>query len=196
VILRFAPLKLGFWASDRQTESYGHTQRPIRNSIGQMKGRLGSVIAIPIVLTALVQAFPQSPKKTDPVTSADLGLYETVIRFQISSWELSAHTYCIEINGADADPVLLQRLLPLPVKRASACRKVNDKSPMWSVVDRKTRKTAVIFNLGTIRRVSDSEVQVEGGYWCGNLCMAEGAYRVLLQGQSWHVAGFQPSVMS
>jgi hypothetical protein len=161
-----------------------------------MKGRRFSVIAIPIVLTALVYALPQSPKKTDPAISPNLDLYETVIRFQISSWELSAHTYCIKINGADADPVLLQRLLPLPVKPASACRMVNEKSPLMSVVDRKTRKTAVIFDLGTIRRVSDSEVQVEGGYWCGSLCMAGGVYRVLLQGQSWHVAGFEPSVMS
>ena len=138
----------------------------------------------------------QQGKQPTVAKSFDLSVYETVIRFQIKSWELAAHTYCVEINGRDADPILLQRLVALPVKGASACRKQQDRSPLMSVVDRKTRKQSVIFNLGSIRHVSASEVEVEGGYLCGSQCMAEGVYRVVRDANSWRVANFEPTVVS
>ena len=50
--------------------------------------------------------------------------------------------------GRDGDPVLLQRLVPLPVKGASACRKLQDRSPLMSIVDRKTKSSQSSSTLG------------------------------------------------
>ena len=67
---------------------------------------------------------------------------------------------------------------------------------MMTVVDAKTKKPAVIFNLGEIRQVSKSEVQVEGGYLCASQCMAEGVYNLVREEDSWRVESFKPVVMS
>ena len=159
-----------------------------------MKRPISLISGISLVVAS--QMFAQQAKRTSVENASDLSVYETVIRFQIKSWELAAHTYCVEVNGRDGDPTLLQRLVPLPVKGASACRKLHDRSALMSVVDRKTRKRSVIFNLGSIRQVSSSEVEVEGGYLCGSQCMAEGVYRVVRDANSWRVANFEPTVMS
>lgn len=144
----------------------------------------------PVALLIAVQVvLPQSARKPNDVSSGNLDLYEAVIRFQIKSWQQAAHTYCIEINGIDPDPALLQRLRPLHVKGASACQKLNEKNLM-SIVDGKM-KGSVIFKLASVRNVSESEVEVEGGYLCGNLCMAQGNYRVVRDASGWHVLRFE-----
>ncbi len=135
------------------------------------------------------QVLSQSVKNTNDASSGNLNLYEAVIRFQIKSWQQAAHTYCIEIKGIDPDPALLQRLRPLHVKGASACQKLNEKRLM-SIVDGKM-KGSVIFNLGSVRNMSESEVEVAGGYLCGNLCMAQGVYRVAREASGWHVLRFE-----
>ena len=141
------------------------------------------------------QAVPQSGQVTRPTPSSNFDIYESVIRFQIKSWELTAYTYCIEVNGGDAGEALLQRLRPLPVKAASQCEEIDQKT-LAHVVDKETRKRAVIFDVGAIRRISDSEVDVEGGYLCGSLCMAGGVYRVVHEESGWLVTGFKWHVMA
>ena len=64
------------------------------------------------------------------------------------------------------------------------------------VVDKKTKKNSVIFDVGTIRRLNESEIEVEGGYLCGSLCMASGSYRLVREGSSWRVTGFKWDVIS
>ena len=123
------------------------------------------------------------------MSSGNLDLYEAVIRYQIKSWQQAAHTYCVEINGADPNPALLQRLRPLHVRGASACQKLIEKRLM-RVVDGKM-KGSVIFNLGPARNVTESQVEVEGGYVCGNLCMAQGIYHLVRDGSGWHVLKFE-----
>jgi hypothetical protein len=66
---------------------------------------------------------------------------------------------------------------------------------MW-MVDKKSGKRAVIFDVGAIRWVNDTHAEVEGGYVCGDLCMAGGTYQVFLDGTKWAVSGFEARVMS
>ena len=132
-----------------------------------------------------VQVLPQAAQRPTEGTSIPLDLYEAVIRFQIKSWQPASHTYCIGIKGADPDPALLERLRPLKVKGSSACQMRNER-----VVDGKL-KESVIFNLAAFQKVSESEVEVEGGYLCGNMCMAKGAYRVVREASGWHVVEFE-----
>ena len=146
------------------------------------------LIGSPALMIAM-QLLPQPVTKQNDVSSGNLDLYEAVLRFQIKSWQQPAHTYCVEIKGIDPDPVLLQRLRPLHVKGASACQK-QSKNQFMRVVDGKM-KGSVIFSLAGFRNVSESEVEVEGGYLCGSLCMAQGSYRVARGASGWHVVGFE-----
>ncbi len=146
-------------------------------------------LIVPMALMIAAQALAQSVHKPSNVNSGNLDLYEAVIRFQIKSWQQAAHTYCIKINGIDPDPALLQRLRPLHVKGVSACQKRSEKQSM-DIVDGKM-KGSVIFNVAAFRSMSESEVEVEGGYVCGNLCMAQGVYRVVREGSGWQVVGFE-----
>lgn len=124
-------------------------------------------------------------------------VYEATIRYQIKTWELAASTFCVEINGQDAEPALLQRLQPLHVKPASACKKYTRKPlDTMNVIDRKTKENSVIFDLETIHRVNQSEVDVDGGYVCASLCMAGGSYHVVWDSTGWHATGFVAHVMS
>lgn len=144
------------------------------------------------LLIALMMApgvSPQASQTPAEANSVRLDLFEAVVRYQIESWQQSADTFCIAINGVDAESTLLDRLRPLPVERASTCHKLNQK-PVMPVVDAK-QKESVIFNLGTIRNLSESEVQVEGGYFCGNLCMAQGTYHVVHETSGWRVLRFE-----
>jgi hypothetical protein len=147
------------------------------------------------LLIALMMA-PQAPSASAQLSQTPaqrslvrLDLYEAVIRYQIKSWEQKAHTYCIAVNGVDAEWSLLDRLRPFQVKRASACHRLNQK-PVMPVVDAR-QKESVIFNLGIIRSLSDAEVEIEGGYFCGNLCVAQGIYHVVHAASGWQVSEFE-----
>ena len=120
----------------------------------------------PMALIIAVQVLSQSVHKPNDVSSGNLDLYEAVIRYQIKSWQQAAHTYCVEINGADPNPALLQRLRPLHVRGASACQKLIEKRLM-RVVDGKM-KGSVIFNTWT--RPKRDRVPSRSGRW---LCLWE-----------------------
>lgn len=131
---------------------------------------------------------PQHPSPTD--------VYEAVLRYQVKSWELAADAYCVEVNGRDADEALLERLKPLRVKEASACRKQRKQVIVMRVVDRKTGKMSVIFDMAEIRWPTHSEAEVDGGYLCGSECMAAGIYHVVWDGSRWVVTKFDIHVQS
>jgi hypothetical protein len=131
---------------------------------------------------------PQHPSATD--------IYEAVLRYQIKSWELAADSYCVEVNGTDADKALLERFTPLNVKVASECRKQTSQLVMMRIVDKKTGKRSVIFDMGEIHWLEGSEAEVDGGYLCGSQCTAEGIYRVAWDGSRWSVMKFDIRVQS
>ncbi len=125
--------------------------------------------------------------------SADI--YEAVVRFQIKSWELAADSYCVQIRGRGAEKSFLKRFDPLSVKSASGCQ---ERGPFSArrVVDKRTRKRSVIFDLGEIRWPKRTEAEVDGGYLCGSLCSGEGTFHLTWDGIRWVVTRFDPSVVS
>jgi hypothetical protein len=154
-----------------------------------------------LVFLAVLLAIPTpsvllSAQQATPVAPDDLDVYERVIRFQITSWELPAQAFCIQVNRRDPDKALLKRFPALPVEAASACGEIDRKTALMRVVDKKTKKNAVIFDVGVIRRLSSSEIEVEGGYVCGSLCMAGGIYHLVREESGWRVTGFQWQIMS
>jgi hypothetical protein len=148
------------------------------------------MIPLLIALMLAPAVLPQSSQGPAETNLDRLDLFEAVVRYQIKSWEEQrADTYCIAINGVDAESTLLDRLRPIHVNGASACHRLN-RRPVRPVVDAK-EKESVIFNLRSIRILSDSEVEVEGGYFCGNLCMAQGTYHVVREPSGWRVLSFE-----
>ena len=143
-------------------------------------------------------AFGQTPGQQTPGVqgqppAAAAAIYEAVVRYQIKSWNLGAATYCIRMNGEDADKEFLRKLSPLPVKGASECEEKQRKLTM-SIIDKHSKKRSVIFGVGAIQWRKDTEADVEGGYLCGSQCMAGGIYQVLLDGTQWRVTAFKPSL--
>jgi hypothetical protein len=136
--------------------------------------------------TATTEA-PQNPSAAD--------VYEAVLRYQVKSWELAAESYCVRVNGKDANTTLLERLKPLNLKGASACRERTVQHVMMRIVDRKTGRMSVIFDVGEIRW-RKFEAEVDGGYLCGSECMAGGTYYVAWDGSRWAVTKFDIHVQS
>jgi len=118
-----------------------------------------------------------------------MDVYEAVVRYQIKSWQLGAASYCIQINGQDADDKLLRKLKPFPVKPASDCLQRKDKSGM-TVVDRHSKKKSVLFGAGSIVWRSETQADVSGSYLCGSQCMSGGVYHVAWDGSHWQVTKF------
>jgi hypothetical protein len=131
-----------------------------------------------------------------PNEAESANVFEAVVRYQIGSWELAASSYCISIEGKDATADFLRRLTPLPVKAASGCRKQTTEKVMVSVVDKKSGKRSVIFDVEAIHWISENEAAVEGGYFCANLCMASGRYHVVRDGTKWRVTSYDVKLQS
>ena len=164
-----------------------------------MKGAIAEIALLFVLCTTgLGQSNNnEQPKPTGTAlqNASATDLYEAVLRYQIKSWELAADSYCVEVKGKNASKGLLRRMQPLSVKGASSCR-TQTKLNVKHVVDKKTGKMSVIFDMGEIRWRSDSEADVEGGYNCGNFCMAEGTYHIKWNGTQWAVTKFEIYIQS
>jgi hypothetical protein len=155
---------------------------------------VGSFVTLSLLLALNVQSSEET--QSTPKEDESANVFEAVVRYQIKSWELAANSYCISIEGKDAATDFLRRLAPLPVKAASGCSKqIKDKMPV-SVVDKKTGKRSVIFDVEAIHWISENEVAVEGGYYCASLCMASGRYHVVRDGTKWRVTRYDVELQS
>lgn len=149
------------------------------------------VLAAALSGGAYAQTPDQQPAAIEPPSPAvTAAVYEAVARYQIKSWQQTAHTYCFRVQGKDADRQFLDKLKPLPVKPESDCTQKDTKSFTMSIVDRSSKKSAVMFGLGGIMWRSPTQAEVEGSYLCGSQCMAGGVYHVVQDGGAWTVTGF------
>ena len=170
-----------------------------RKVLGVKQPIAGTVLLVVIAASGMAQTTANTSPPTKAHESKQNDVREAVLRYQISSWELAAASYCVKINGKNADENFLRRFRPLPVKGASECRKqIPPKLPRWlySIVDKKTKKNSVIFDIGEIRWVKQSEAQVDGGYDCASQCMAAGTYHLAWDGTRWTVTAFDIHVQS
>jgi hypothetical protein len=125
-----------------------------------------------------------------PEPGATAAVYEAVARYQIKSWQQTAHAYCFRVKGQDADKEFLNRLKPLPVEPESDCTQKDTKTFNMSIIDKRTKKSAILFGLGSILWRSPTQAEVEGSYLCGSQCMAGGIYHVVLDQGQWTVTKF------
>ncbi len=137
------------------------------------------------------QPSQQQPTTQAPSPAAESAVYQAVARYQITSWQLGAHAYCFRVKGQDADKQFLGKLKPYPVLPESDCGLRKNKDYTTTVIDKHTKKSAVMFGLGNIFWTSPTEAAVQGSYMCGNQCMSGGLYHVVLDGNEWKVTKFE-----
>ena len=130
-----------------------------------------------------------APKAPVTLTDNEADIYETVLRHQFtrnaSATQQSAGSYFIQIQDADPSDTFLHRFsgeTPL-VKRASEARHARDSG----IYDRETGKMSLIFEVGAIRWHGNNSVEVDGGYYEGDLSASGNTYRLTRRGNKWKV---------
>ncbi len=112
--------------------------------IAKRIGTLGVLFAVTV---------SAAPSLRESGAAAEDDIYEAVVRYQIKTWDLVAHSYCVTVRDKNPNATFLKRFDPLPVKKGSACRKKKDRIGglvLMGVVDKKTGKRSVIFDVGEI----------------------------------------------
>jgi hypothetical protein len=122
----------------------------------------------------------------------ELDIREATFRYQFgnnaSGQKTNTKNYCLSIDAGDKktdpDDAFLKRFTGSPaVKKLSAC----DKSGMHGVVDKKTGERGLMFHTGAIKWVSDTEVEVSGGYYEGGLSSSGNTYYLKREAGKWKV---------
>jgi hypothetical protein len=144
---------------------------------------------------ALLVFFSMMLTMQPDINAQDLGqadaldVYEAVVRYQIKSFDFKS--YCVLVEGKDADNEFSRRFNLHQVKGASVCRGKSKGKFSWRIFDNKTRKNSVILEVGPIRWLTKDEAEVTGGYQLGPLGMARGDYHVIREGTQWVVTEFE-----
>jgi hypothetical protein len=144
-------------------------------------------------LLATIAAAPVAQKGVapSPHSAQEDDIREAVFRYQFTHVELIFAYHFIAIDGKNPSEAFLQRFREddPPVRPISEAERV--KKPMRMVVSRNDQKQGVIFYLGPIKWISDTKVDVEGRFECGDTCDEySGVYHVTKQNNNWVVESF------
>jgi len=124
-----------------------------------------------------------------PNTEDDADILEAVFRHQFehngSGVQKQAAAYCLSLANDDAlSAEFTKRFRDLPkVKNRSGCDTIEQDS-CSRVVDRRTKHTALMFNIGSIRRPSPDIAVVNAGYF--EACESAASYEYVLKQLSSH----------
>lgn len=148
--------------------------------------RAGAAALLLALLLAAGCQEAQAPPPANRETQEE-AIYEAVLRYAVAHWDAaSPKAYFIAVGGEDADPTpdFLARFAdhqpPVrPVSRSSV--------ESGRVLDRQTGEEGVLFHVGAITWVSESEVRVEGGHYEHRQSASGKTYRLMRQGESWSV---------
>ena len=155
------------------------------------------LIRLPIFLLAFSSLV--NAQEAKGLLAQEEDLRESVFRYQFehvehdaSGLEKGAKFYFLSIRGEklgraegqDPSNEFLKRfegIIPT-VKKVSQCSK------MSGVRDKETGEEGlIVFQDGRIQWISDTEVEVGGGYYRGNQGSSSGEYRVVKEGSRWVV---------
>ncbi len=154
-----------------------------------------------IVLAALlaacagrVSSVPVVSPTTLPRSAQEDDIREAVFRYQFehnaSGTQQTAQFYCLSLGeyskDIDPDDGLMQRFQghKPAVKKVSQCIC----SPEVGVKDKEIGQSGgLVFRVTSIRWISNTEVEVEGGYYEGGLSASGNVYQVVRKGNQWVV---------
>jgi len=130
-----------------------------------------------------------------PVNKAaeELDIREATFRYQFgknaSGQQQAAKNFYLAVpgggKGTDPDDAFMKRFAgnKPTVKRLSECDSSDDKG----VVDKKTGERGLIFTTGAIKWVSDTEVEISGGYYEAGLSASGNTYFLKKVDGKWKV---------
>lgn len=123
----------------------------------------------------------------------ELDIREATFRYQFqknaSGQQQHAKSYylAIQVDGKPTDPddAFMKRFAGNnpPVKKRSEC----DTSTGKGAIDKKTGQLGLVFNTGPIKWVSDTEVEVSGGYYEAGLSASGNTYYLKKVHGKWRV---------
>jgi hypothetical protein len=155
--------------------------------VTHMKSLLISLLLATLVAAPIAQkGAPESPR-----AAQEENIRESVFRYQFGNVALIFAYHFIAIDGKNPSEAFLQRFRDNspPVRPISEAERV--KKPMKMVVSKDDQKQGVIFYQGPIKWNSDTKVDVEGRFECGDTCdELSGVYHVSLQDGHWVVDSF------
>jgi hypothetical protein len=157
--------------------------------------------------------------------SSDDDIREVVFRYQFTPWiksyrehgpaSLEQKVFFISVAADGSDPIFAERLGPdgRPIVSPSAdpstelLRRFAHHKPsvkarsharkdMEGTKDKETGRAGVIFYAGKITRVSDAEVQVEGGHYEHGLSASSATYHLRKKNNKWVVVKITTHMVS
>jgi hypothetical protein len=144
------------------------------------------VITHALIFSLLMGCASPLKQKIDSLTDEELDIYESVFRYQfqnnVSAQQQGAHAYYISIYRYDPPEGYLKRFsghLPIVLRR-SECKIHED-----GVIHRQTKEPGLIFTVGDIRWISESEVEVEGGYFENGRSASGNTYFLRRENGKW-----------
>jgi hypothetical protein len=152
----------------------------------------GAVLLVMVLLAPLALQRSTDATRLDPTQRNAIG--EAVFRYQLAHLYFKNYSAFVELpteNGKwrDPDERFLSRLndiKPRPRKFSERPRPPAGVYP-HQFVDRGSGKVIVLLFVGAITRLSDSEVELDGGFSCGSLCGESFHYRVVNKADAWTV---------
>jgi hypothetical protein len=146
-----------------------------------------ALVTILLTFASLVGC-PQAPNKA----AEELDIRETTFRYQFgknaSGQQQSAKSFYLAVSAddkqTDPDDAFIERFAgnEPPVKKVSECD-----SSGAGVVDKKTGESGLIFKTGAIKWVSDTEVEISGGYYEAGLSASGNTYYLKKVNGKWTV---------
>ncbi|UCF81674.1 MAG: hypothetical protein JSV08_04475 [Acidobacteriota bacterium] len=102
-----------------------------------------------------------------------------------SGIQQTADVYCLSIDGKDPADAFMKRFEDNwpPVKKASRCME----DAVAGAGDKKAGERGLLFGVGELRWITDTEVEVEGGYYEGDLSSSGNTYHVVKEDCHWVV---------
>ncbi|HET9407395.1 MAG TPA: hypothetical protein VFO39_09170 [Candidatus Sulfotelmatobacter sp.] len=134
----------------------------------------------------------QERKGTAPRLAQEDDIREAVFRYEFrhnsSIQGQRAGVYCLSIGEKNTDPPddFIKRFVGFkpPVRKASDC----STDPYSGVVEKKTGKQGLVFRVRSIKWLSDTEVQVIGGYFENGLSASGDTYTLIRTPEKWRVS--------
>jgi hypothetical protein len=175
-----------------------------------MSGRfLALTLHMTMIVTLTVgfsEALAQNPPNGPARAAQEDAIREAVLRYQMEGWardgdkseaeaqdandkaiakRLNARVYYLSVNRKDPSEELLKRFRDFPRTIKKVSESTHTKR-LW-VADKKTKQPGIIFSADEIHWITDDQVEVDGGYYCGGLCAAGDVFTVNFDHGTWKV---------
>jgi hypothetical protein len=164
--------------------------------------RVGNNTAIlqesaPVTKTPSVSLSPTGPVVRNRAAD-EQDIYATIFRYQFDQVDPERQkesiVYCISIGEKDVDPSdgFMRRFAghEPPVRKLSEC------IIRWDVVERRTGKDGIWFQVADIVWMSSTEVTVDGEYYFGNMGQLGERYTVKKENGKWKVTKEEPGTIT